>query len=487
MGGCVDEFDKIISDVMKKKYVRESDPDLLERNGVIDDISKIIDDRLLSKLPLSLAVTGMWGVGKSYILKEIVDRYSARCIVFHYDCWKNDYYEEPLIGILSAISKQLNAIEAENPDEQQKHYYRVMQEVVFQISQGAIQNFTGVDIEKIRNRFTDFKNLLKARKNIEIASFDALSNVSDVIDVVNNLLCGYMAYEGKKILFVVDELDRCLPDYAIKILNRLHHICYDTPIIQLVAVNDKELTKNINGLYNRDKDDLFARRYFNRFFTNYYKIPVGISTSELIKFCWTNFDDYFNVKDLMYDIFGMLAEVVLKDFTIRERKNIIDLLGIYHKCTLGGSKEKYPVELVCAELLELFRKFLHIEQNWTLSNGKEPISALYDDSEVGSNTPYTLTIYVLPQTDLKDCVNAVTRFFLERYEQKHKIIRSNESDELKINEFDRAIALLVYDGKPADGSSEIGRIINVLKNDTTFIKCAKFLNEFKHKIASYDE
>ena len=76
---------------------------------------------------------------------------------------------------------------------------------------------------------------------------------------------------------------------------------------------------------------------------------------------------------------------------------------------------------------------------------------------------------------------------MERYEQKHKIIRSNESDELKINEFDRAIALLVYDGKPADGSSEIGRIINVLKNDTTFIKCAKFLNEFKHKIASYDE
>ena len=86
----MDEFDKIMSEIMARKYAKESDQDLLDRNDVIDEISKIIDDRLFSKQPLSLAITGIWGVGKSYILKEIEKSYSGRCIVFHYDCWKND-------------------------------------------------------------------------------------------------------------------------------------------------------------------------------------------------------------------------------------------------------------------------------------------------------------------------------------------------------------------------------------------------------------
>ena len=482
----MDDFDKMMSEIMAKKYAGESDQDLLEREGVIDEISKIIEDRLYSKQPLSLAVTGIWGVGKSYVLKEIEKRYSGRCIVFHYDCWKNDYYDEPLIGILSAISGQLNQIEAENPDEQQKHYYRVMREVVFQVSRGVIKNFTEYDIEAFRNRFADFRNLLKAKKQIDMASFDSLSNVSDVIEVVNNLLCGYMAYEGKKILFVVDELDRCLPDYAIRILNRLHHICYGSPVIQLVAVNDKELSRNINGLYHRDTDDVFARRYFNRFFTNYYRIPVGVSSSELVRQCWEDFDAYF-ANDSLYDCFGMLAEAVFKDCAIRERKTIINLLEIYHKCALGASKEKYPVEVACVELLELFRKFWHIDKKWVLSSGSIPVSAIFDDSKVGDQTPYTLTIFNVQQTDLIDSVKAVTDFFLERYEKKHEIISEENSDDLEVSVFDRTIALLVNEKGAADGSSEIGRIINVLTHDQTFKKCSEFLEVFRAKISTYDE
>lgn len=480
----MDDFDKMMSEIMAKKYAGESDQDLLDRNDVIDEISKIIDDRLFSKQPLSLAITGIWGVGKSYILKEIEKSYSGRCIVFHYDCWKNDYYDEPLIGILASISEQLKKIEAENPDEQQKHYYRVMREVVFQVSRGIIKNFTEYDIEAFRNRFADFRNLLKAKKQIDVASFDSLSNVSDVIEIVNNLLCGYMAYEGKKILFVVDELDRCLPDYAIRILNRLHHICYGSPVIQLVAVNDKELSRNINGLYYRDTDDVFARRYFNRFFTNYYRIPVGVSSSELVRQCWEDFDAYF-ANDSLYDCFGMLAEAVFKDCAIRERKTMIDLLGIYHKCALGTSKEKYPVEVACAELLELFRKFWHIKEKWVVSNGTDPSHIMFD----GINGAYTLAVYdkqpkgIVLQSETKTIMD----FFLECYEKKHEIISEENSDDLKVSVFDRTIALLVNEKGAADGSSEIGRIINVLTHDQTFKKCSEFLDVFRAKISTYDE
>ena len=487
MSDNINEFDKIMSEFMENKYAGVSNPDLLERKNVIDDISKIIDERLLSKQPLSLAVTGIWGVGKSYILKELEKKYSERCIVFHYDCWKNDYYDEPLMGILSSISEQLNKIEAENPDERQKHYYRVMREVVFGISQRVIHGYTGIDIENIRNRFTDIKNLLKVKKKIEITSFDSLSNVSDVIEIVNNLLCGYMAYEGKKILFVVDELDRCLPDYAIMVLNRLHHICYESPIIQLVAVNDVELKRNINGLYYRGDDDIFARRYFNRFFTNYYKISVGMSSSELIRLCWEDFDEYF-VNDSMYDYFGMLSEAVLKIFSIRERKTILNLLCIYHKSTLNSSREKYPIEVACAELLELFRIYGHIDQGWDVSNGSgTPISSLFDDTQNNELGPYTLTMYNVKQPDIADGVKEITNFFLECYGKKYDVRRAGESFELVINVFDKIIALLVGCEGANDASFEIGRIFNVLKHDKEFKKSQVIFDAFKKNLRTYEE
>lgn len=481
----MDDFDKMMSEIMTKKYAKEADRDLLERDGVIDEISKIIDNRLFSKQPLSLAITGIWGVGKSYILKEIEKRYSGRCIVFHYDCWKNDYYDEPLVAILASISEQLNKIEIENPDVQQKRYYGVMREFVFQISRGIIKNFTECDVETFRKQFAEFKSLLKDKKQIEINSFDSLSSISDVIEIINTLLCGYMAYESKKILFVVDELDRCLPDYAIKVLNRLHHICYETPMIQLVAFNDMELTRNINGLYHRDTDEIFARRYFDRFFTNYYRVPVGVSSSELVRQCWGDFDDYFDVNDLMYDNFGMLAEAVFKNCAIRERKTIIDLLGIYHKCALGTSKEKYPIEVACAELLELFRKYWHIDPKWVVSDGIDPNYISFD----GIKGAYTLAIYDKQLTGmvLVSETKAIMDFFLERYKKKYELISEEDSDDLKINTFDRIIALLVNEKGRVDGSSKIGRIINVLKRDKAFKKCSEFLEIFRAKISTYDE
>ncbi len=47
----------MMSEIMEKEYAKESDQDLLDRKDVIDGISKIIDDRLFSKQPLSLAIT----------------------------------------------------------------------------------------------------------------------------------------------------------------------------------------------------------------------------------------------------------------------------------------------------------------------------------------------------------------------------------------------------------------------------------------------
>jgi len=467
-------------DYMSENNTMQSSPDFLDRKKVIDDISQMIDDARSSNVPLSLAVTGIWGVGKSFILKEIENKFSYKCIVLHYDCWKKDYYEEPLVGILSSISEKINEIEDNNPDRQQRRYYKAMKEVVFQLSRGIILHYSKFDINKLRNNFSAIKDLVKAKKKIEIRSFDSLSNLSDTVEMVNSLLSGYMAYEDKKILFVVDELDRCLPDYAIKILNRLHHICYGTPVIQLVAINDKDLQGSINGLYNRDLHNDFAQRYLDRFFTNYYNLSKGDSSRDLIKHCWPDIDDYF-CNDSIYDCLGTLSDVVLKNLAIRDKKKLITLLSIYHKFTLGPSKEKYPIELACAELLELFRKFLHIEQDWTVIDNEA--GTLYRAPENRVFMSYSMEIYDQNQANTTSYIGPIKDYFFERYEKKFELVRSGESEENSIFSSDRIIALFA---KKRSSNKEFNAMVATLKNDENFGKCFAFFESFKESLVSYE-
>ena len=88
----MDEFDQMIAEFMKDKQRNTPDLDVLDRRKVIEDLSEKISHRLLSKEPTALAVMGLWGVGKTFILNEIEKVFSGKCIIFHYDCWKNDYY-----------------------------------------------------------------------------------------------------------------------------------------------------------------------------------------------------------------------------------------------------------------------------------------------------------------------------------------------------------------------------------------------------------
>ena len=489
------EFDQMIAKFIDGKQKNAQDPDVLDRSKVIGDISEIISHRLYSKEPMSLAVMGVWGVGKTFILNEIEKKFSNKCIIFHYDCWKNDYYEEPLVGILSVIVEQLNAIESQNPDKQQDCYYALMKQFIVQLSQCVTQHFIMADIANIGNVFALIKDKVKKKKAVELKPRNFLASISDIIETINNLLCGYMAYEGKKILFVVDELDRCLPDYSLKVLNRLHHICSETPLIQVVAINDKELIANINGLYARDdeEDKTFANSYLQRFFTDFYRIPVGDSR-ELLKYCWKNIDRYFyNRTD--DDFFSLFLGAVLNNsnYTIREKKMILNLFRNYHIQTLGSSKEKFPYELACAEILEMIRLFFNLEQDWKWNGVHadvlEKMNKDFEDELNMENSStddricyYTLSIEGHPAL-LNQKVDSVWDFFLKQSQKKNESVEMGLFSGESASSNDFVIAFFSKDeGNYGDDSfTEMSTFIESLKSDGKFKKTFDFFESFRNK------
>ena len=88
--------------------------DKLERTEFIDTLEKIIDKKFNDRDGFSFAIDGKWGCGKTFIVNMLEERLKNKYLVIKYNCWKYDYYEEPVMAIMSVIADALNKIAAEN-------------------------------------------------------------------------------------------------------------------------------------------------------------------------------------------------------------------------------------------------------------------------------------------------------------------------------------------------------------------------------------
>ena len=215
--------------------------DYLSRQSYLDLLKSIIANQCGNPSGYSFAIDGEWGSGKTWILQELENQLledsEHKYLIFHYNAWENDFYEEPLVAILSVMIECLkkhktNVKEKDSAKKVVTSSITALTKVAGTIIENkwkinpndiveAVKD-SGKAIGNIKLTKSDFNNMLPLE--------NALKQIKDVIAKLSKEL---------HILLIVDELDRCLPEYAIKVLERLHHICNDLPVIQILAINKK--------------------------------------------------------------------------------------------------------------------------------------------------------------------------------------------------------------------------------------------------------
>lgn len=140
--------------------------DLLDRKAFVARLIDVVEILSENRKNASFAVNGAWGVGKTFVLnrfEEEIAKYPLeedgprKYLVFHYDCWKYDYYEEPLIALVAAltdsIDKQTNFISA----DKRTTFKVVLKEIIAGLVEvGSVK--TGFDIKKIFETIKSAKN-----------------------------------------------------------------------------------------------------------------------------------------------------------------------------------------------------------------------------------------------------------------------------------------------------------------------------------------
>ena len=105
----------------------------------------------------------------------------------------------------------------------------------------------------------------------EKAFLDAYLEQRDTKDELKKRLAetsvGVVAETKRPMVFIIDELDRCRPTFAIELLERVKHI-FDVPnLVFVFGVNRDELCKSLQSVYGAIDSDVYLRRFFDMEFT----------------------------------------------------------------------------------------------------------------------------------------------------------------------------------------------------------------------------
>lgn len=303
--------------------------DVLNREKEIQDLKKILLMLSENKRGCVFAIDGGWGYGKTYILEKLeaelevlVNEETAndRYYVFHYNCWQYDYYEEPAIAIVSSMLEKMGNEIDEKVKGTVKDSWKYAEKILKEIAGDFVKNKIGIDLVNVYGEIQ--KNA--EQRTEKTYDFDDLFSFKKTLDITRKKIKELA--EEKTVVLVVDELDRCMPSYAIKVLERLHHL-FDgiDNVIVLLAIDSTQLEHSIQEIYG---DNIDTERYLKKFISFSVKLNIGELQMSIFEKYSYYFQHFSNGQDVIPE---MLSLVNLCEIDIRNLDKLIEKLNLVHE------------------------------------------------------------------------------------------------------------------------------------------------------------
>jgi hypothetical protein len=346
--------------------------DYLSRQPYLDLLKSIIENQKDNQTGYSFAIDGEWGSGKTWILheleKQLLEEKDNKYLIFHYNAWENDFYDEPLVAILSVMIEKLNQVTS-----QKSIYDATIDELLNQASadlltlvSGIIKEVTKIDAEKIIKRKKRFFKKIKESTKLSAKDINKLVPLQHTLQEVRNNL--EKISEKFNIILAIDELDRCLPEYSIKVLERLHHICNEMPVIQIIAINKKDLSFGIAKVYGKNNSEPDTEKFADKYLQKFVKIFIPLNNGDIItdesilNGIYNDYEPGIKIdKTYLVDFYKKL----MNGINPRTQELILQHVKLVHKLTIltGHELEHYSYGLLCCEFLYCLKYLIFREKS----------------------------------------------------------------------------------------------------------------------------
>lgn len=230
-----------------------------------------------------MALNGAWGTGKTtFVMMWQQYLKSKGFSVVYYNAWEDDISEEPLVSLVRGFKNEIG----NKNSEEYKHFMQAGTKVFIGIATGAVKGFLGPlgngIVEAASGGMEQLQKVFEDEIDKEDSNLKVLKDFRESLGLYVQTKCK----NGKPLVYFVDELDRCNPDYSVKVLERIKHLFDVRNVVFVLSIDKQQLAYSINGFYGSDKID--SIEYLRRFIDIDYNLPEP----EPEKYCEFLYDFY---------------------------------------------------------------------------------------------------------------------------------------------------------------------------------------------------
>ncbi len=240
-----------------------------------------------------LAIDNTWGTGKTTFVKMWRQHLkNEEFQTLYFNAWENDFQEEVIIALLSEL-EELKHKAATNFNTLLEKTATFLKKVAPSVAKGVVSKAIGDDaIGDIAQAATEFTT---EEVELQIKNFsDKKKGIQDFRNVLEKFV--QEVDDEKPVVFIIDELDRCRPSYAVEVLEQIKHLFSVPGIVFVLSIDKVQLGNAIRGFYGSDRID--ADEYLRRFIDLEYKIPTP-DIESFIEYLYEyfEFDQFINAPE----------------------------------------------------------------------------------------------------------------------------------------------------------------------------------------------
>lgn len=268
------------------------DEDFFGRQKLVESLCNL---SLKIEEPLVIGLKAPWGHGKSIVIERleahINNAFSNKIGIIKYDAYKNDYVSDVFVSISSSISSYLDKCEdAEDVNEKKQNISSAKEQFLksggnickLLFKNAAIRGikYTSAGIIDLPEISSDIEELIEGTVSDSATNIvnESTKAVDDLINErltesnkdqalltkftedLNNAL---ITTEKNRLIFVIDELDRCRPSFSVEVLEKIKHFFSCENVLFILVYNKEQLQNSITHIYGVNNPSVYLQRFID--------------------------------------------------------------------------------------------------------------------------------------------------------------------------------------------------------------------------------
>ncbi|MFI0414252.1 MAG: P-loop NTPase fold protein [Candidatus Thiodiazotropha sp.] len=333
-----------------------SERDIFNRAEYAKKLTEIIsntDDELV------VGLDAPWGEGKTTFVKMWRGMLNDQGISsVYFDAFKNDFLEDPLLALIGEINILINDLDKDIKDEFKSTAVGVLKAIgKASIRIGLRAATAGVlDDTALEGAGAEGEATSIADKYIT-ERIDNLEKDKSAIEHFQNILEEIVKTLDKntKLIFIIDELDRCKPSFALDLLEKIKHIFSLPGVVFILVMNKDQMSEIIKSRYGSGID---STKYLQKFIHVWTGLPKAKEqhTNDAryyLTHCLTKMEYDFSTDndDLTVDLYSQLIDHYNMSF--REIERSLTNFAILYNITEGRLARDYDVIAVYLSVIKV--------------------------------------------------------------------------------------------------------------------------------------